>query len=123
MAQNLMLDPKKRDYVVVNGSPVPTNRVEEKTYIALTIPQGKWIYGANGQGSLLWTLRQKRVPSTDQNFASYSQDAIQRQLIDTGDATQADISNLESTSTGTLNEIKVTPTPSEPVSQFSFVPV
>ena len=84
MAQNLQLDPTKKDYVVVNGSPVPSDRVEEAAYIALAIPQGNWLYGEADQGSLLYTLRQKRLTTVDLNFASYADEALRRQLVDRG---------------------------------------
>lgn len=123
MAQNLTLDPMKRDYVVVNGSPVPTNRVEEKTYFALTIPQGKWLYGEENQGSLLWTIQQKRSSTVDQTYASFARAAVQAQVLDVGDATNLNVRNLEATKTGTLNQIDVTPSQVQVSDQFDFVPV
>lgn len=41
MAQNLQIDPVTKDYVIVNGSPVASDRVLEACYFALLIPQGK----------------------------------------------------------------------------------
>ena len=54
--QNLMMSPEKKDYLFVNGSPIATDRILEKAYIALTIPRGQWIYGQTFQGSYLYKL-------------------------------------------------------------------
>lgn len=124
MAQNLQLDPAKRDYITTNGSPVPSDRIQEATYYAITIPQGKWLYGDLGQGSLIWTLEgKKRAASTEQNFASYAQDAIKRQLIDKGAATSSAVTNLEATRTGTNNQIRVVQAQLDIADQLNFVPV
>lgn len=124
MSQNLMLDPVKRDYVIVDGSPVPTDRVLEKCYFALRIPENAWLYGVAGQGSLLYTLQNaKRTSNVEQQFAEYSRDAIKRQVINTGDATDTQITNLSSSRTGTSNQIEVIPSQVQLSAQLDFVPV
>jgi phage gp46-like protein len=120
MAQNLQLDPTKRDYVVVNGSPVASDRVEEASYIALAIPQGAWLYGTADQGSLLWTLEQKRLTTTEQKYASYATDALKRQLIDKGLASAAQVGNIAASRTGTSNQIEVIPSAKQVSTQFNF---
>jgi phage gp46-like protein len=124
MAQNLQLDSVKRDYVVVNGSPIGSDRVEEAAYYALLIPQGKWLYGDVDQGSLLYTLdKQKRSSSIEQDFAGYAQDAIKRQVIDTGKATASAVKNFETTRFGTSNLINIVPAQTQLSDQLSFVSV
>lgn len=124
MAQNLLLDPTKKDYVVTDGSPSGSDRVHEKCYYALLIPQGKWLYGVVGQGSLLYTLpSQKRSGSLEQTFAQYTTDAIKRQVINVGDATAVSVKNLQATRTGTSNEIDVVPANKQLSSQLNFNPV
>lgn len=124
MAQNLKMDPAKRDYVVVNGSPVPSDDIQDAAYFALLIPEGKWLYGTPGQGSKLWTLyNAKRTGAIEQNFASYARDAIKRQLIDTGKATDVAVLNRQATPTGTLNDIGVVPNESQISNLISFDPV
>lgn len=120
MAQNLKLDPKKRDYVVVNGSPIPSDRIEEAAYYALTIPQGAWLYGQPDQGSLLYTLTGKRVGTIEQAFASFANDAIKRQLVDTGKATAVQTENLQATRTGTSNQVEIIPNTKQIATQFNF---
>lgn len=110
MSQNLAMNPQAKDYVVKNGSPVPSDAIEDKAYFAITIPQGKWQYGEAGQGSLVYTLQNKlRTSSIEQTYASMVNNAIEKQLIDTGQATDVQTTNTQSTSTGTLNNTQVTP--------------
>lgn len=124
MAQNLQLDPVKKDYVVINGSPVPSDRVEEASYFALAIQQGKWLYGQVSQGSQLYTLlNQKRTAAIDQLFATYSQDAIKRNVIDTGKASAVQTGNIATSRTGTSNQIEVIPASSQLSNQLNFSPV
>lgn len=124
MAQNLQIDPVKQDYVIENGSPVPSDRVEEAVYFALQIPQGKWLYGQPGQGSLLFTLaNQRRNSGVELNFASYASDAIRRQVINTGQATDAQVKNIQATRTGTSNQIEVKPSNTQLSNQLNFVSV
>lgn len=124
MAQNLKLDPVKRDYVVENGSPVPSDRVLEATYYALAIPQGKWIYGELKQGSLLYTLSGiKRTAAIEQLFASYARDAVKRQVIDTGQATDVGIKNLSQSTTTSGNQIEVVPSQVQLSNSLGFNPV
>jgi phage gp46-like protein len=118
------IDPVKRDFVLVNGSTVSPDRVYEACYYALKIPDGAWLYGAQGQGSLLYTLQNvKRTSNIEQKFASFSSDAIQRQVIATGKATAQQIENIQATATGTSNQIEVIPSQSPINQQFAFTPV
>lgn len=124
MAQNLQMNPTARDYIVVNGSPVPSDRVLEACYYALLIPRNKWLYGAPGQGSLLYTLEGvKRTASIEQEFAAFASDAIQTQVVDTGQATAQAVQNLAATPTGTVNQIGVVPSNTQLSNQLNFVPV
>jgi hypothetical protein len=124
MAQNLQLDPTKKDYVVVAGSPVPTNRVFEATYFAVMIPQGKWLYGVPGQGSDVNTLQGiKRAGGIEQLFAAYSRDAVQRQVVNNGLAQSVGIRNLSTSRTGSSNQIEVIPSAVPVATQFNFTPV
>lgn len=123
MGQNLEFDPVKRDYVFQNGSPL-TGSILEACYYALAIPENNWLYGIAGQGSLLYTLQNvKRTTSIEQTFASFTRDAITSQIINTNQATDVGIKNLQATRTGTSNQIEVIPE-SQPFSnQINFVPV
>jgi hypothetical protein len=125
MAQNLQIDPtKKGDYVVQNGSPIPSDRVEEACWYPLKIPQGKWLYAQTGQGSLLDELENvKRDSSIEQQFAAYAQDAIKRQVIAPGKATASQVTNIAATRTGSSNQIDVVPSMTQISSQLNFVPV
>jgi phage gp46-like protein len=118
------MDPKKRDYVVVNGSPVPSDRVLEKCYFALAVPLGQWLHGEVGQGSLLFTLKnQKRTSDIEQRYAAYARDAIRTQVIEPGAATEVQVRNVEATRTGTSNQIQVIPSQQQLSAQIAFVPV
>lgn len=122
--QNLQLDPVLKDYVIENGIPIPTDRVFESCYYALMIPQGKYIYGQQGQGSLIYTLEGiKRTASVEQLFASYSRDAIERQVIKTGQAEAISVNNIEATRTGSSNQINVVPKAVQISDQLNFVPL
>jgi phage gp46-like protein len=124
MAQNLQLDPVKKDYVVVNGSPIPSDRVEEASYIALTIPQGQWLYGQTSQGSQIYTLQnQKRNATIEQLFATYSEDAIERNVIVPGKGTAVQAQNIATSRTGTSNQIEVIPAASQLSNQLNFTSV
>ena len=124
MSQNLQIDPTKKDYVFVNGSPVASDRIFESAYIALMIPQNKYIYGEADQGSLLYTLEgQKRTSSIEQQFSSYAKAAINKQLIDKGIASKVDVVNLEATKTGTSNQIQVTPSTKQIAGEINFIGV
>jgi len=124
MAQNLQLDPIKKDYVVVDGSPVPSDRVLEAGYYALQIPQGKRLYGETGQGSNLYTLEGiRRSASIEQRFATISNEAIDRQLIKTGKATAVQTVNLAVSRTGTSNQIQIIPNNVQLSDQLNFISV
>ena len=122
--QNLILDPTKRDYIIVNGAPVPSDRILESAYYALMLPQGKYMYESENQGSLLHTLQGiKRTETIEERFSQYAKDAINRQLVSTGQATQVDVKNIQETRTGTFNNINVTPSTVQVSQQFNFVGV
>jgi hypothetical protein len=124
MGQNWKFDPVKRDYVLEQGRPVATDRIEETVYFVLMIPRGQWIYGLPGQGSELFKfVGAKRVASTDQLFAARAIQAIESQVIAQGRARQVETRNLESTRTGTSNQITVVPLESELSAQFKLKPV
>ena len=124
MAQNLQMDPVARDYVIVNGSPVPSDRVEEASYIALSIPQDQWVHGVSGQGSLLYTLKNvKRNSSIEQQYAAYAMDAINSQVVATGKATAVQVQNISASRTGTSNQIEVIPAATQLSEQLNFVSV
>jgi hypothetical protein len=124
MAQNLELDPVRQDYIVINGSPVPTDRVLEACYYPMLIPQNNWLYVNPGQGSLLYTLEGiKRAASVEQQFAAYTQQAIQSQVIATGKATASQVTNLSATRTASSNQVSVIPSNVQLSSQLSFNPV
>ena len=124
MGQNLKIDPTTKDYVLENGSPTSTDRVLEACYMAIMIPQNKYLYGQAGQGSLIYTLNNiKRTRSVEQIFASCVTDAIQRQVIQTGQATKVAVSNILKTRYGTSNQIDVTETNSKSSSDLEFVSV
>lgn len=124
MAQNLQMNPEKRDYVFENGSPIPSDRVLESAYFALAIPRGKYLYEQDNQGSLLHTLgNQKRTSSIEQQYSSYATQAIEDQVIKNDLATKVQVKNLEATRNGTLNEIDVTPSANQTSNQFNFVSV
>lgn len=124
MAQNLKFDPAKRDYVVVNGSPVPSDDVKDAAYIALLIPKNKWLYGTPDQGSYLYTLaNQKRTSSVEADFAAYTKDALTIQLVKTGKATEFATRNLDATPTGTSNQIGVVPNETQLSNKLKFVGV
>jgi phage gp46-like protein len=124
MAQNLIFDPVKKDYVFTNGVPTPSDRVLEASYYAIAIPQGKYLYGDVGQGSYLYTLTGvKRTSSIEQQFFSYAKDALERQVIATGQATKVDVSNLEANKFGTSDQIDVTPSAVQITNEFNFISV
>lgn len=124
MAQNLQIDPVKRDYVFVNGSPVPSDRPLEACYIALTVQRNRWLYGAPGQGSLLWTLQnEKRSSHIEQQFSSLATQAIDANVIQEGKASAVQVKNIQTTRTGTLNEIDVIPSQQKISQQINFVSV
>ncbi len=124
MAQNLQLDPVARDYVLKNGSPIPSDRVEEASYIALTIQQGQWLYGLTSQGSQLYTLQnQKRNATIEQLFATYSEDAIARNVIVPGKGTATQAQNLTTSRTGSSNQVEVIPAASQLSNQLNFTSV
>lgn len=124
MAQYLEMDPTTQDYVFNKGSPIPSDRILEAAYFALTVPKNAWLYGVLGQGSLLYTLEGiKRTPSVEQQFASFAKDAINLQLVNTGQAQGVGVKNLEVSRTGTSNQIEVIPTATQIASQLEFNPV
>lgn len=124
MSQNLQLDPKKRDYLVVNGSPISTDRVYEAAYYAIKIPLNNWLYGKDGQGSLVYTLANvKRSATIEQQFSNFVDDALTQQLINTGQATDRQVTNLTQTSTTSTNKIEVVPSTKSASTQFNFIGV
>lgn len=124
MAQNLQMDPMKRDYVLKDGSPIPSDRSEEAVYFALLIPQGKWLYGNPNQGSLLYLLQNsKRTNAVEQSFASYASDAVKRQVLSAGIVKDVKVTNLAASRSGTSNEIAVIPNNSRQAEDLTFISV
>ena len=125
MAQNLALDPTKKDYVLsLSGSSVPSDDVTTAVYYALAIPQDQWLYGDPNQGSKLYTLNNvKRSGSVEQQISSYSIDAVERQVIATGQATAAQMQNVEATRTGSSNQLEVIPSTTQVSTQLAFTAV
>jgi phage gp46-like protein len=123
--QNLELDPTTKDYVLnAQGSPIPSDRVLESVYYALTIPQNAWLYGTDNQGSKLHLLNNvKRSGSIEQQVSSYVMDAVERQVISPGFATAAAVRNLEATRTGSLNRVEVIPQQVQVSDQLNFASV
>lgn len=123
MAQNLKLDPAKRDYIVIAGSPVPTNRVFEKAYFALAIPRLKYLYGT-GEGSDLNLFQNtKRVPETDQLYAARARQAIEGQLVASGEVASVEVTNIATSRQGTSNNIVLQPNQQSLSTQLAFEPV
>lgn len=124
MAQNLIFDPVARDYVFLNGSPQPSSRILEQCYYALAIPQNNWLYGIQGQGSLLYTLiAKKRTSSVEQIFISIARNALNAQVVQTNEASAIGLVNIATSRTGTSNEIEAVQATQQAASQLSFVPV
>lgn len=124
MAQNLRIDPTKRDYIVENGSPIATDSVLEASYFALLIPDGRYVYGIPGQGSNLYVLNNsKRVASIEQVFSAIAKGAISRQIIATGQATAVGTENLDTSRSGSSNQISVVPSGTQVSDQLNFNPV
>lgn len=125
MAQNLKIDPAKRDYELTpTGASIPSDRAEEASYFALTIPQNRWLYGDPNQGSQLHTLNNvKRTASIEQQISGFATDALERQVIATGKVAAVQVTNVEATRTGTANKIEVIPQETQASNQFNFVTV
>jgi phage gp46-like protein len=124
MPQFLQMNPVTRDYVVRNGSPIETDDIRQRGYMALTIPKNNWLYGQTSQGSLLYRLNQvKRTALIEQQFSSYVQDAVQQNLITPGYATAVGVKNIATSPTGTSNQVSVVPTTTPIQSNFNFVSV
>ena len=124
MPQFLMLDPIARDYIFQNGSPMPTDDISLRGYFDISIPKNNWLYGRPNQGSLLYTLaNKKRTAVIEKLFSSYVEDAITQQSIAQGYAAKVTITNSATTSTATNNEIQIIPTTVPVTSQFDFVSV
>lgn len=124
MSQFLKMNPTLRDYVFLNGSPIPSDRIEERAYFSLALPKNNWLYGDVNDGSLLYKLQGiKRTGSVEQTYASYAQDALRIQMINRGFAQSSSVTNLAATQTGTLNQIDIVPAAVQPQSQLNFVPV
>lgn len=124
MPQFLKMDPLKQDYIFENGSPIETDDITQRGYFDVSIPKNNWLYGQSNQGSLLYTLaNKKRTGVIEQQFASYVEDAINQQSIAQGYAVKVNVSNLEANRTGTSNQIQIIPTSVPVQSQFDFVSV
>ena len=124
MAQNLQMDPVARDYVLLNGSPIPSDRVEESGYFALAIPQDKWVHGVAGQGSLLYSLQNvKRSGAIEQQYAAYALDAINSQVVSTGKAKAVQVQNIAASRTGSSNKIEIIPASTQLSAQLNFISV
>lgn len=124
MAQFLQMDPVKRDYVVPNGSPIPSDRIEERAFFALAIPRLNYIYGSEHDGSDLYLFENaKKIPETDRLYATRATQALNDQLVARGDATAVQVRNLSSTRTGTSNQIDIQPNQKSISTALSFTPV
>jgi len=124
MAQNLLMNPLKKDYVVLNGSPVASDTVLDKAYFALMVPQGQWMYSVAGQGSLLYTLQNRmRDAGVEATFSTMVKNAINAQLIQTGQASGVNTQNTETTPTGSANNIAIAPAATTISSQLNFTGV
>jgi phage gp46-like protein len=124
MAQNLLLDPSSKDYILVDGSPVETSGVDMASYFSLMIPEGDYMYGSVGQGSYLYTLdNQKRDRTVEQEFQALANDALQRQVVKTGIASDLLTSNTATARTSSSNNIKLAISQSNLSDELGFVSV
>lgn len=122
--QNWTFDPVKRDYVLEQGTFVPTDRVFEKSYFILALPRTRWLYGTATQGSFLWRLKNaKRLASTEQTFSTEVNNALRLQLVAPGQALRANTSNVASSRQGTSNNINITTQEKPKTSGLSFAPI
>lgn len=125
MGQNWQIDPVTRDYVLVNGSPAPTDAVEDSAYFILKIPMGNWAYAEDDkQGSELWRfVRAPRTRNTEKLFASRVLSSLNSQMVATGKAREVRVSNIEATRDGTSNQIEIEPNTSQLSAQLKFNPL
>ncbi len=124
MAQNIEIDPAKRDYVVENGSPVVSNRIHERAFYTLAIPRNAWLYGGPDLGSDLYRMRNaKRTADIEALFASRAMEAIESQLIKTGEASRAEVKNISGSRSGTSNNIDIEQNQESISTKLDFSPV
>lgn len=124
MGQNLRINPQTKDYELVNGSPVASNRIHEDVYYALMISSGQWIHGEPNQGSELYRLQGiKRTPNIERMFSAFAEQAVRSQVINSGRARQIQTYYLQSARTGSSNQINVEPQNKNVSNTITFRPV
>lgn len=120
--QNLKIDPKTGDYVIVDGRPVEDNSLSTPAYIRVKAKRTQWLFAPDQQwGSDFYLYHRRHLVQDDQNMLATAAAALQP-LIDAGRATSVTVvedasnrSNYQLTATLTQSDQQTTPLTFTPV--------
>lgn len=80
------IEPKTGDYLQENGSPVPTESLQEPAYYRIKVRRNKWLYAPNTDyGSDFYTVK-KRFQTGDVNSLSNLADRALEPMVSDGRA-------------------------------------
>lgn len=97
MAQNWLLDPTTRDYVLANGSPVETDSLLVPAYHRLRIQQGTWMYQPDANYGSRFSRLKKRVTGGDASEVENIALLALQPMMDDGRASSVTVEAVVST--------------------------
>lgn len=92
MAETWKINPKTGDYIMENGSPVPTERLLEPAYYRLKASRGKWMYAPNNRWGSDYYLARRRFNGGDLSPLANIGDRALAPLVEDGRARSAVVS-------------------------------
>lgn len=120
--QNLQLDPKTGDYIIVNGRPVEDNTLNTPCYIRLKAKRTKWLYAPDTKwGSDFYLFHKRHIIADDSAMLAVGARALQP-LIDNNRASSIQVTQDATSRNAFQLEALVTQQNSQATS-LSFNPV
>lgn len=105
--QSWDIDPKLRDYVLVNGRPKTTNSLLVPSYFRLAIKRTKWMYAPDAKyGSDFYTIQKRPASNANQRFENTAIKALQP-IVDNGRALSISATITDNTRNGTALDVTV----------------
>lgn len=114
MSESWNINPATGDYIIENGSPVPTESLKIPAYIRLKVKRGTWMYAPDSSyGSDLYLIKKRRTTQSPSNVETAASLALQP-ILDDGRASEIEVTATVATRNAVGLETKITDARGEP---------
>lgn len=105
--QTWNIDPDKKDYIMVGGSPQQTNSLQVPAYFRLKVKRNKWMYAPDSQyGSDYYTLVKRPASNSNTRLENIGAVALQP-LVDDGRAKSVELTVTQNVRHGTALQTSI----------------